>query len=160
MSDKSAAPPRIDWRGADLRNVSFADVSLEHADFRAADLSGSNFTDANLRYADFRGATLQGTIFQNASLYGAKMQGVEAFDADFRGADLRFANFGGAYLEGARLPSPSPADLTDRNSVAAERQEGKEPAELLNGKGTRSVEQQYRQETPSQSQGRNRHVNM
>lgn len=98
--------PRVDWRAADLRNVSFACVSLEGADLRAADLSGSNFTSANLKNADLRGAKLVGTNFQNASLYGAKMQGVEAQSADFRGADLRQANLGGAYLDGAMMPPP------------------------------------------------------
>jgi hypothetical protein len=107
MSEKPA-PPRVDWRGADLRNVNMAGVLLEAADLRASDLSGSNFTSANLRYADLRGAKLTGTNFQNANLYGAKMQGVEAHHADFRGANLQLANFGGAYLEGAILPPPSP----------------------------------------------------
>jgi uncharacterized protein YjbI with pentapeptide repeats len=160
MTDQPAAPPRVDWRAADLRNVSFAGVSLEGADFRAADISGSNFTNANLRYADFRGAAMHGTMFQNANLYGAKMQGVEAFEADFRGADLRQANFGGAYMEGARMPSPSPADLAERKGIAAERQQGKQPAELLSGKDTCSQQPQQTRESQNQGsrQGPNRGV--
>jgi hypothetical protein len=37
-------------------------------------------------------------------LYGAKMQGVVAFNADFRNTDLRQSNFGGAYLDKAMMP--------------------------------------------------------
>ena len=49
MNDKPAAPSRVDWRGADLRNGNYAGMSLEGADMRATDVSGSNFTGANLR---------------------------------------------------------------------------------------------------------------
>ena len=102
----TSAQSRTDWRGADLRGVSFAHGDLEGADLRAADLRGVNFSHCNLRYADLRGALMQGANCQHANLYAAKMQGVEAQQADFRGADLRMANLGGAYLQGARLPEP------------------------------------------------------
>ncbi len=141
MNDKPAAPSRVDWRGADLRNGNYAGMSLEGADMRATDVSGSNFTGANLRYVDFRGAKMVGTTFLNANLYGAKMQGVEAFGADFRGSDVRQANFGGAYMDGAVMPPPSPADLVERNGAAAQPQTDKQPAERLNGQGTPSQQQ-------------------
>jgi uncharacterized protein YjbI with pentapeptide repeats len=113
MSDneKKSRPAPVDWRGADLRRVNMAGISLEQADLRACDLRGVNFTGSSLRYADLRGARLQGASFQNASLYGAKMQGAEAQQTDFRGADLRQANLGGAYLEGAVMPPPSAPEV-------------------------------------------------
>ncbi len=159
MSDKPAGSPRVDWRAANLRNVSFAGVSLEGADLRAADLSGSNFTAANLRYADLRGATLVGTTFQNADLYGAKMQGVEAYQADFRGADLRQANFGGAYLDGAMLPPPSPADLVERSGGAAPQRQDRPEPPGDNGAPAQADRQQQPERSPQshgQRQARNR----
>jgi uncharacterized protein YjbI with pentapeptide repeats len=136
MPDKPNAPPGVDWRGADMRNVNMSGINLEGADLRAADLSGANFTGSNLRYADFRGARLQGTNFQNASLYGAKMQGVEAHQA----------NLGGAYLDGAMLPPPvaekqarpSPGELaTMKQPLQQERSGGKEHGQQRqNGRGS------------------------
>ena len=73
-----AEPPRIDWRGADLRGANLSGMDLEGVDFRASDLRGVNFSGSMLRNADFRGAQIQGANFQNANLFGAKMQGVEA----------------------------------------------------------------------------------
>jgi uncharacterized protein YjbI with pentapeptide repeats len=155
MGDKPTAPPRVDWRGADMRNVSFAGVSLEGADFRASDVSGSNFTAANLRYADFRGATMHGTIFQNANLYGAKLQGVEAYEADFRGADMRQSNLGGAYLEGARLPLPSPADLAERHDVVQQKQQENDqkasPDDLPRVNGATTQQQRGHRQAQSRS---------
>ena len=101
------SPPRVDWRGADLRHVNLAGVSLAGADLRACDLRGVNLAGGDLRGRRPAGARVQGANFQNACLYGAKMQGIEAFGANFRGADLRLANLGGAYLEGATLPPPA-----------------------------------------------------
>lgn len=118
MSQQKPAPPaRIDWRGADMRNVNMSGLSLEGVDMRASDCSGSNFSNTNLRYADFRGAILNGTNFQNANLYGAKMQGVEAHQADFRGANVQLANSAAPISMGrsCRLRRQSPYSLPKRN---------------------------------------------
>ena len=157
MGDQPKDSPRVDWRWADLRNTNFAGMPLEGIDFRASDVSGANFTAANLRYADFRGATMHGTIFQNANLYGAKMQGVEAFEADFRGADMRLVNLGGAYVDGARLPPPSPAELTE--PTGGGRHPHKEskpevsPADLLQGNGAQAPQQPQRGHRQGQRRG-------
>jgi hypothetical protein len=110
---KSPSPPRVDWRGADLRESNMAGINLEHADLRAGDLRDVNFSGSNLRYADFRGSDVSGANFQNANLYGAKMQGVVADGTDFRKSDLRRANFGGAYLEKAMMPTLTPSQIVD-----------------------------------------------
>jgi uncharacterized protein YjbI with pentapeptide repeats len=151
MSEKPLAPPRVDWIGADLRNMNFAGMSLEGSDMRATDVSGSNFTGSNLRYVDFRGARMVGTMFQDANLFGAKMQGVEAEGANFRGADMRLSNFGGAYTDGAIMPTPSPADLLDRGGRTTQRQQDKPPAESQSGKEPPSPDRQDAQNhTPNQ----------
>jgi Pentapeptide repeats (9 copies)/Pentapeptide repeats (8 copies) len=103
---REAPAGRTDYRAANLRGTDMSGLNLEHADFRGADVRDVNFTGSNLRYADFRGSDVSGANFQHASLYGAKMQGVTAFEADFRNSDLRQANFGGAYLEGSMMPPP------------------------------------------------------
>ena len=131
MSD-SSVKPGVDWRGADLRGVNMAGVTLQHADLRATSLAGVNFTGSDLSYADFRGANVQGAVFQNASLYGAKMQGITAQQADFRGADLRQANLGGAYLEGAMLPATDKERLPSPSEIA--RQRGQDGPERENGR--------------------------
>ena len=63
----------------------------------------------------FAGRLLAARTFKTPRLYGAKMQGMEAHQANFRGADLRQANLGGAYLEGAIMPpparQPSPSEI-------------------------------------------------
>ena len=48
-----AEPPRIDWRGADLRGANLSGMDLEGGDFRASDLRGVNFSGSMLRNADF-----------------------------------------------------------------------------------------------------------
>ncbi len=75
---------------------------------------------------------MQGANFQNASLYGAKMQGVEAAQADFRNSDLRQVNFGGAYLEGAMMPPlaatpphPWPSEIAKANQHQPGQDHGK-----------------------------------
>jgi hypothetical protein len=50
---------------------------------------------------------MQGANCQHSSFYGAKMQGIEAANADFRYSDLRMANLAGAYVQGARMPEPA-----------------------------------------------------
>jgi hypothetical protein len=54
----SAGPGEADYRGRNLRGVSFRGQDLDGADFREADLRGADFTGASLRGADFTGAKL------------------------------------------------------------------------------------------------------
>ena len=54
----SAGQGLADYRGRDLRGVSFRGQDLDDADFREANLRGADFTGASLRGADFTGAQL------------------------------------------------------------------------------------------------------
>ena len=67
MSDQSSRPG-VDWRGADLRGVNMAGVTLQYADLRATNLAGVNFTGSDLSYADLRGANVQGAVLSGAFL--------------------------------------------------------------------------------------------
>ena len=109
MSDRTAPPPRIDWRGADLRGVNLQGVNLEGADLRAGRPTVREPVPHEPPLRRPAGASLQQANFQYATLYGAKMQGVEAQMADFHGADLRQANLAGAYLDGVMMPAPEVA---------------------------------------------------
>jgi uncharacterized protein YjbI with pentapeptide repeats len=139
MNEEKPAPRRVEWVGADLRNVSFAGQSLKGADLRACDLSGANFTSADVSYADFRGAKMHGTTFENANMYGSKLQGCEAFNANFRGANMQQCNMGGAYLDGALLPPPSPVykrPLASPSQIAEQKPNGQaQPQGHDNGRG-------------------------
>ena len=66
-----------DFRGADLRNVSFYEADLNGVDFSGADLADANFSKADLT----------GAIFVNVK---------DLEDADFSEATLTGANFAGA----------------------------------------------------------------
>jgi uncharacterized protein YjbI with pentapeptide repeats len=144
-SDKKRAPPRVDWRGANLSGGNMAGMNLEYGDFRGCNLRNVNFTGSILRYGDFRGAEMQGANFQNAILYGARMQGVEAYQADFRGADLRQANLGGAYLEGAMLPEPA---------AAKPEQPGREGAGASESSREVDVSREEKSSVPERNKGR------
>ena len=82
------AAPSPGWSAMD-----YAKQVLIGADFRGADLRGVTFNLTNLREARFAGADLR-----NASLFGAKLQ-----DADFSGADLREAPLDPAVFDGTAL---------------------------------------------------------
>ena len=56
--DGSAGPGEAEYRGRNLRGVSFRGKNLDGADFGEADLRGADFTGANLRGADLTGARL------------------------------------------------------------------------------------------------------
>ena len=87
--EKAAAQrPRLDFRGAFLRDADLRDANLSGADLSGADLSGANFRGAFLRGADFRGADFRGADLRDADLRDANLS-----DADFRGAALRYADF-------------------------------------------------------------------
>ncbi|MEI7666419.1 MAG: pentapeptide repeat-containing protein [Synechococcaceae cyanobacterium ELA263] len=78
--------------------MDYAKQVLIGADFRGADLRGVTFNLTNLRDADFHGADLR-----NASLFGAKLQDADLAEADLRDATLDSAVFDGTDLRNARL---------------------------------------------------------
>ncbi len=78
--------------------MDYAKQVLIGADFRGADLRGVTFNLTNLRDADFHGADLR-----NASLFGAKLQDADMAEADLRDATLDSAVFDGTDLRNARL---------------------------------------------------------
>lgn len=115
----------------------------------ACDLRDANCTGAIFNHADLRGSRMQGAIFHHVSLVGAQMQGVEAQQVDFTGADMRGCNLGGACLDGATMPQAKAAE--DRQSVNGHAESS--PADLLNGKGVPSHQQQHRGHRQTQSRG-------
>ena len=78
--------------------MDYAKQVLIGADFRGADLKAVTFNLTNLRDADFHGADLR-----NASLFGAKLQDADMGEADLRDATLDSAVFDGTDLRNARL---------------------------------------------------------
>ena len=78
--------------------MDYAKQVLIGADFRGADLRGVTFNLTNLRDADFHGADLR-----NASLFGAKLQDADLAETDLRDATLDSAVFDGTDLRNARL---------------------------------------------------------
>ena len=81
-----------------LAAMDYAKQVLIGADFRGADLRGVTFNLTNLRDADFHGADLR-----QASLFGAKLQDADMSGADLREATLDSAVFDGTDLRNARL---------------------------------------------------------
>ena len=57
-----------DFRGADLGNAAFSEVSMQGASFRDACLVGADFFAANLDGASLRGAILCNTIFPGGQI--------------------------------------------------------------------------------------------
>ena len=75
-------PPKVDLRGANLR-----DVTLPYAE-----LPAKSFEGADLRGADFRGAHLEATKFDDADLRGANFHEASFLLSDFAGRPTSFDN--------------------------------------------------------------------
>lgn len=117
------------WRACSGENVVFYKFACRDADFTEARLPGARFVEAiDLAGAVFENATLTGAYFgQGSDLSGARLDGLQAREADFtrcilaraslRGADLRAASLRMAVLEGADLTG---ANLMEANLANAE----------------------------------------
>ena len=66
-----------DFRGANLKRVSFASANVKTCDFRNADLEGTDFSDAAIDGTQFEGANLEGARFAGAGCYGYTMKADE-----------------------------------------------------------------------------------
>ena len=66
-----------DFRGANLKRVSFVSANIKTCDFRNADLEGADFSGAALEATQFEGAKLQGTRFEGAGCYSYTMKADE-----------------------------------------------------------------------------------
>lgn len=65
--------PKIDLRGANLADSSWAGSDLAGSFLQCADLSGADLAGANLTDADLRGANVAGANFAHADLRNAKL---------------------------------------------------------------------------------------
>jgi uncharacterized protein YjbI with pentapeptide repeats len=95
-----------DFRGLNLRGMSFARALLEGGDLRGCDLSGVMLEGAVLAKADLTGANLTGARLRGANLGKANLERAVLDDADLTeavlmGATLTGARFGRARLERA-----------------------------------------------------------
>ena len=95
-----------EFRGSDLRQVSFVGTWLQECSFAGANLSGADLHCSCLRKASFMKANLQGanlraTDLRDVDFYLADMRGADLTNADLRGADLGCADLTGANLKGA-----------------------------------------------------------
>ena len=89
----------VDFRNANLREVSFRDAVITNSDFRGADLYEADFRSAFLQGSDFSAANLKDADFTCANLCNA-----DFFNADLMGAVLKEANIKGVDFDYACLP--------------------------------------------------------
>ena len=92
-----------DFRGLDLRGVSFARALLEGADLRGCDLTGAMLEGAVLAKADLTGANLTGARLRGANLGKANLERAVLDDADLTEAVLMGATLTGARFARANL---------------------------------------------------------
>ncbi len=88
---------------ADLRGMTFAHASLDHAVLRDVDLTGVDLQGASLEYARLERARLTGCQLLGATLTRAVLFGADLRDATLSGATLRDAMLSRAKLQGADL---------------------------------------------------------
>ena len=89
----------VDFRNANLREVSFRDAVITNSDFRGADLYEADFRFAFLQGSDFSAANLKDADFTRANLCNA-----DFFNADLMGADLGEADIKGVDFDYSCLP--------------------------------------------------------
>jgi uncharacterized protein YjbI with pentapeptide repeats len=99
-----------DFRGADLRGVTFSltnlrDADLHGADLRDAILFGAKLQDADLSGADLRRATLDSAVLQGTDLRNARLDDAFAFNTRFLDVRIDGADFTGVPLRGDALRS-------------------------------------------------------
>lgn len=92
-----------DFRGLDLRGMSFARALLEGADLRGCNLEGAMLEGAVLAKADLTGARLRGARLKGANLGKANLEGAMLDGADLTQAVLMGASITGSSFKGARL---------------------------------------------------------
>ncbi len=107
--------PKLERRGADLREADLARAFLPGVDLRRAQLEravlsrarleGANLSEARLEGADLRGARLDDAVLRRAWLRGARLSLAlaSADELDLWEAPLERADFSPARLEGADL---------------------------------------------------------
>lgn len=66
-----------DFRGASLKQASFASANIKTCDFRNADLEGADFSGAAVEATQFEGANLKGARFEDATCYSYTMKAEE-----------------------------------------------------------------------------------
>jgi uncharacterized protein YjbI with pentapeptide repeats len=84
---------RYDFRGADLRDISFREADLSYCDFAGANLFNANLSGATLRGVNFAGARLENADLSHADLREAIIEG-----ADLTGTDIWRTNLFGAVI--------------------------------------------------------------
>lgn len=114
---------RVDFSGAELRQVfasesrltdsTFDRATLDAVDFSGADLSRTSFVNAIAKGCRFDHGSLEGADFSNAELVDCNLRrstpiagrftGTTLRSCDMRGADFRFADFTGAQFVGGKF---------------------------------------------------------
>ena len=94
---------KLDFAGANLRNMNLTGAVLDRSDLSEADLSFSQVRYASANHVDFTGALLMGADFYRSSLMQADFENAVAHGARFNGAEIMMANFFRAMLIGAQF---------------------------------------------------------
>jgi uncharacterized protein YjbI with pentapeptide repeats len=86
------------WRGADLRRVSFEGARLTGLDLGEARLDEVHFKSCKLDYANFRQATIAQVTFEDCVLTDADFQGAHIYATRFADCQMAAADFSKAEL--------------------------------------------------------------
>jgi Pentapeptide repeats (8 copies) len=94
--------------GQEFRACNLAGLSADDCngcDFRGADLGNADFSEVSVQGASFRGANLRNAFFDFADASGASFRDACLVGADFFGANLDGASLRGAILCNTTLPN-------------------------------------------------------
>lgn len=94
---------RLDFTGADMTKVYFAECAVSNSDFTKAKLTKADCRQATFMRCIFTEAELVSTFFKNATFTGCNFQGANLSNANLGGATFSGCRFEGANLNGAQL---------------------------------------------------------
>jgi uncharacterized protein YjbI with pentapeptide repeats len=87
-----------DWRGAEMKRVSFQGARLTGLDLGEARIEEARFEGCKLDYANFRHAVVEHVSFEDCVLANADFQGAQLYSVRFSGCQLGAADFSKAEL--------------------------------------------------------------
>ncbi len=107
----------LDFSGANLEHLAWAEANLQSVNLAGARLSGSDLTGANLVRANLSNANLSRVSLAKANLSGANLNSANLRGTDLRGAILKGVNWANTCLFEARLSDSDRREAEEQGAI-------------------------------------------